>query len=80
MIIKKKLLIIAAKWAPAFGGPGAFAPLAPRLTWHWLGHFKSANKVENDQRRDALLACVGKETFGLLRALVAPTKTKGQDF
>ena len=45
-----------------------------------LGHFKSANKVENDQRRDALLACVGKETFGLLRALVAPTKTKGQDF
>ena len=41
-----------------------------------LEHFFCANKVGNDQKRDALLARVGKETFGLLQALVAPTKLK----
>ena len=30
--------------------------------------------MEDNQKEAALLACVGKETFGLLRALVAPTK------
>ena len=32
--------------------------------------------MEDDQRKDTLLACVGKEIFGLQRALVAPTKLK----
>ena len=36
--------------------------------------------MEDDQRKDALLACVGKKTFGLLRALVAPTKLKDKTF
>ena len=42
--------------------------------------FYSANKVGNDQKKDALLACVGKETFGLLRALEAPTRLKDKTF
>ena len=42
--------------------------------------FYSANKVGNDQKKDALLACVCKETFGLLRALVAPTRLKDKTF
>eukprot|EP00731_Ephydatia_muelleri_P028199 Em0019g1072a len=45
-----------------------------------LEHFFSANKVGDDQKKDALLECVGKETFGLLRALVAPTRLKDKTF
>ena len=42
-----------------------------------LEHFFSANKVWDDQKKDALLAC---ETFGLLRALVVPTRLKDKTF
>ena len=45
-----------------------------------LEHFFSAKKVEDDQKKDALLACMGKETFGLLRALVVPTRLKDKTF
>ena len=37
-------------------------------------HYLKANKVSNDARRDALLACIGKQTYALLRALIAPAK------
>ena len=33
-----------------------------------------ANGVADDKKRDTFLCCVGRETFGLLRALVAPAK------
>ena len=40
-----------------------------------LQHFFSANKVDDAAlKKDAFLTCVGKETFGLLRALVVPAK------
>ena len=45
-----------------------------------LEHFFNANKVGDDQKKDALLACMGKETFGLLRALVVPTRLKDKTF
>ena len=37
-------------------------------------HYLKANKVSNDARRDALLACIGKQTYAHLRALIAPAK------
>ena len=37
-------------------------------------HYLKANKVSNDARRNALLACIGKQTYALLRALIAPAK------
>ena len=43
-----------------------------------LEHFFLANKVGAEQKKDAFLACVGKETFGLLGALVAPLKLKDE--
>ena len=38
-----------------------------------LEHFFKANKVA-DEQKDAFLTCIGKDTFGLLRALIAPAK------
>ena len=46
----------------------------------WLEHFFLANKVGAEQKKDAFLACVGKETFGLLRALIAPLKLKDRTY
>ena len=37
-------------------------------------HYLKANKVSNDACRDALLACIGKQTNALLRALIMPAK------
>eukprot|EP00731_Ephydatia_muelleri_P018557 Em0011g597a len=39
-----------------------------------------ANGVEDDKKRDTFLSCVGRETFGLLRALVAPAKLTEETF
>ena len=39
-----------------------------------------ANGVEDDKKRDTFLCCVGRETFGLLRALVAPAKLTEKTF
>lgn len=38
-----------------------------------LEHFFKANKVA-DEQKNAFLTCIGKDTFGLLRALIAPAK------
>ena len=40
----------------------------------WLEHYMKANKISNDARKDAFLACIGKQTYALLRALIAPAK------
>ena len=42
-----------------------------------LEHFFLAN---NGQKKNAFLACIGKETFGLLWALVTPQKLKDQTY
>ena len=34
----------------------------------------AANKVEDVQKKDAFLCCIGRDTYGLLRALMAPNK------
>ena len=39
-----------------------------------LNHYFAANGVANDKKRDTFLCCIGRETFSLLRALVAPEK------
>ena len=41
-----------------------------------LNHYFAANKVENEQKKDAFLCCIGRDTYmyGLLRALMAPNK------
>eukprot|EP00731_Ephydatia_muelleri_P020855 Em0013g582a len=36
--------------------------------------YMKANKISNDARKDAFLACIGKQTYALLRALIAPAK------
>ena len=41
-----------------------------------LEHYFKANKVGDEEKKDAFLSCIGKETFGLLCALVAPAKPK----
>lgn len=45
-----------------------------------LEHFFLANKVEAAQKKDAFLVRIGKETFGLLQALVAPLLLKDQTY
>ena len=45
-----------------------------------LEHFFKANKVEDNLKRDAFLTCLGKETFGLLRALVVPAKLSDKTY
>ena len=39
-----------------------------------LNHFLAANKVEDEQKQDAFLCCIGRDTYGLLRALMTPNK------
>ena len=39
-----------------------------------------ANDVADDKKRDTFLCCVGRETFGLLRALIAPAKLTDKTF
>ena len=39
-----------------------------------LNHYFAANKVEDEQKKDAFLCCIGRDTYGLLRALMAPNK------
>ena len=38
-----------------------------------LEHYLKANKVA-DEQKNTFLMCIGKDTFGLLRALIAPAK------
>ena len=45
-----------------------------------LEHYFKANKVGDEEKKDAFLSCIGKETFGLLRALVAPAKPKDKTY
>ena len=45
-----------------------------------LEHFFKANKVEDNLKRDAFLTCLGKETFGLLQALVVPAKLSDKTY
>lgn len=39
-----------------------------------LEYFFKANKVADEQKKNTFLTCIGKDTFGLLRALIAPAK------
>ena len=39
-----------------------------------------ANNVGDEEKKDALLSCIGKDTYGLLRALVAPAKPKDKTY
>ena len=39
-----------------------------------LEHFFDANKIGAEQKKAAFLACIGKRTYGLLRALTVPGK------
>ena len=39
-----------------------------------------ANDAADDKKRDTFLCCVGRETFGLLRALIAPAKQTAKTF
>ena len=39
-----------------------------------LNHYFAANGIEEEKKKDTFLCCIGRETFGLLRALVAPQK------
>ena len=39
-----------------------------------LNHYFAVNKVEDEQKKDAFLCCIGRDTYGLLRALMAPNK------
>ena len=41
-----------------------------------LEHYFQANKVGDEEKKDAFLSCIGEETFGLLRSLRAPAKPK----
>ena len=51
-----------------------------RLTEDWASYrerlelYLSANRVTGDRKRDVFLTCIGKNTYGLLRALIAPDK------
>lgn len=36
--------------------------------------YLSANGVTGNRKRDVFLTCIGKNTYGLLRALIAPGK------
>ena len=42
-----------------------------------LNHFLAANMVEDEQKKDAFLCCIGRDSYGLrlLRALMAPNKS-----
>ena len=37
-------------------------------------------KVGDEEKKDAFLSCIGKRTFGLLRALLAPAKPKDKTY
>ena len=37
-------------------------------------HYFAANGIEADKQKDTFLCCIGRDTFGLLRTLVAPAK------
>ncbi|KAL5469348.1 hypothetical protein EMCRGX_G030598 [Ephydatia muelleri] len=45
-----------------------------------LEHFFKANKVGDEEKNDAFLSCIGKETSGLLRLLLAPAKPKDKTY
>ena len=37
-------------------------------------HYFAANGIAEDKQKDTFLCCIGRDTFSLLRALVAPNK------
>lgn len=39
-----------------------------------LNYYFAASKVDDEQKKDAFLCCIGRDTYGLLRALVVPDK------
>ena len=45
-----------------------------------LQYYFAANNVGAEKQRDTLLCCIGRETFGLLKALVAPAKLSDKTF
>ena len=65
-----------------FGKIGEYDP----STENWatyvkrLQHIFSANNVDDALKKDAFLTCIGKETFGLLRALVVPAKLSDKTY
>ena len=68
--------------ATAHGSMGTFDPEEDWYSYvERLEQYCEANGIENaEKKRATLLSCCGPKTYGLIRGLVAPDKSKDKSF